>query len=109
MWVKDVFLNTLRFQTVDGGEALYFLNVGGSLHGDIITHVYDFNLAGTEEFVKKVIEVVEKELTIFKIEEDTFCFTALDIKVKEDNIKVSMEDYSRSLKDVTSIRKVEDR
>ena len=77
--------------------------------GTIITHVDDFNMAGTDEFLENVLSIVKEELTVSKIENNTFRFTGLDIKVVEDGIKVSMEDYSCSLKDVTSIRKVEDR
>ena len=94
---------------IDGDEAFYFMNTDGNLHGAVITHMNDFNLAGTDEFMKKVISVVEKELTVYKIEEDVFRFKGLDIKVVKDGIEILMEDYSRSLKDVTDIRKVEDR
>ena len=38
----------------DGDEALYFLNEKGILYGGILTHVDDFNLAGTPDFIKKV-------------------------------------------------------
>ena len=43
-----------------------------------------------------------------KIEEDCFRFTGLDIKVVDDGIEVSMEDYTNSLQDVKNIRKVDD-
>ena len=42
-----------------------------------------------------------------KIEEDCFRFTGLDIKVVDDGIEVSMEDYTNSLQDVKNIRKVD--
>ena len=71
--------------------------------------ICDFNLAGTDDIMEKVISAVEQELTVFKIEEDVFQFTGIDIKVVEDGIEIYMEDYSQSLKDVTEIRKVEDR
>ena len=78
------------------------------MHSAIITHVDDFNMAGTDEFLENVLSIVKEELTLSKIENNTFRFTGLDVKVVEDGIEVSMEDYSHSLKDVTSIRKVED-
>ena len=46
---------------------------------------------------------------VSKIEEDCFRFTGLDIKVVDDGIEVSMEDYTNSLQDVMYIRKVDDR
>ena len=107
--VKDVFLNKLKFQTVDGDEAFYYLNVNGKLHGAIITHIDDFNLAGTPDFIKHVISVVGEELTVSKVEEDVFRFTGLDIKAVETGIEISMEDYSNSLKDIIEIRKTDDR
>ena len=63
-------------------------------------------MARTDDFLNNVLSVGREELTVSKVENDTF---TLDVKVVEDGIKVPMEDYSRSLKDVTSIRKVEDR
>ena len=95
--VKDVFLNKLDFQTNDSDNALYYLNINGKLHGAVITHVNDFNLAGMKEFAKKVISVVKEELTVSKIEEDIFRFSGLDVKVVHNRIEISMEDYSRSL------------
>ena len=104
-----MFLNELGLKTNNGGEAFYYSNVEGKLQGAILTHVDDFYIAGTPDFVKRVIDHIGRELTVSKIEENAFRFTGLDIKVVEDGIEVSMEDYSHSLKDVTSIRKVEDR
>ena len=69
----------------------------------------DFNVAGTPEFIEKVISHVERELTVSKIEEDTFIFTGLDVKVVDDGIEISMEDYTQSLQDIKQIRKVENR
>ena len=85
------------------------MNVDGKLHGAVITHVDDFNMAGTEKFRESVLDVIREELTISKVEDDMFRYTGLDFKVVEDGVEVSMEDYADSLEDVTSIRKVEDR
>ena len=63
------------------------MNVNCQLQGAIIIHIDDFNLAGTVEFVEKVIAHVEQELTVSKIEEDVFRFTDLVIKVVEDGMK----------------------
>ena len=83
-------------------EAFYYLNTNGKLH-DSITHVDNFNLVGTPDFVKHDISVVQEELTVSKIEEDVFRFMGLDTKSVETGIEISMEDYSKSLKDITEI------
>ena len=78
VWFQPLNGNAwLGLQTIDGDEAFYFLIIDGQLHGAIITHVQDFNLARTDEFVEKVISVVERELTVSKIEENVFRFTDL--------------------------------
>ena len=53
--------------------------------------------------------MVQEELTVSKIEEDVFHFTGLDNKSVETGIEISMEDYSKSLKDILEIRKTDDR
>ena len=53
--------------------------------------------------------MVGQELTISKIEEESFRFTGHDVKVVDDGIEVSMEDYTNSLQDFKNIRKVENR
>ena len=73
----------------------------------VITHVDDFTLAGTDEFVKKILEIVGKELTISKIEKDKFRYTGIDVATVEDRIKIEMEDYVDSLEEVKEIRKAE--
>ena len=75
----------------------------------MLTHVDDFKVAGTTEFVEEIISVVERELTVSKVEEDVFRYTGLDVKTVADRIEISIEDYSRSLKDITEIRKTDDR
>ena len=107
--VKDVFLNKLGLKTVEGYKAFYFWNVDGKFCGAVLTHVDDFEVAGTPEFVKEIILAVEEELSVSKVEEDTFRYTGLDVKIVTDGIEVSMEDYSKSLKEITEIRKTDDR
>ena len=66
-------------------------------------------MAGTPDFVVEIISVVEQELTVSKVEEDVFRYTGLDVKMVSDGIKISMADYSRSLKEIMDIRKTDDR
>ena len=59
--------------------------------------------------MEEVLSVVEKELTVSKIEEDKFCYTGLDVKSVSNGIRISMEDDSKSLKKIKEIRKMDDR
>ena len=70
--VRDVFLNKLFLKTIKGGVAFYYCNLDGDFHGAVLTHLDDFEVVGTNDFVKEIISVVEKELTISKVEEDKF-------------------------------------
>ena len=106
--VKDVFLCELGLKTIHGDEAFYYFNVEGSLQGAILTHVDDFYIAGTPDFVKRVIDHIGRECTVSKIEEDCFRFTGLDIKKVDNGIESSMKEYADSLEDIKEIRKVED-
>ena len=71
--------------------------------------MHDFEVTGTTDFVEEIITIVEKELTISKVEEDKFRYTGLDVTIIEDGIEISMEEYSNSLQNITEIRKTEDR
>ena len=99
-----MFLDELGLKTIHGDEAFYYSNVGGKLQGDILTHVDDFYLTGTPEFVKQIIQHIGRQLTVSKIEEDCFRFTGLEIKKVDDGIEVSMKDYAESLEDIGDIR-----
>ena len=48
------------------------INLNGNFHGAVLTHVDDFEVTGTTEIVEEIISVVEKELTVSKVEKDTF-------------------------------------
>ena len=53
--------------------------------------------------------MVEKELTISKVEEDKYRYTGLNVNLISDGIEISMEEYAKSLQHLTEIRKVNDR
>ena len=78
--VKEVCLCDLGLHTIHG-------NVDGILYGAILTHVDDFNIAGTPDFIRKVIDHVGRELTVSKIEENSFISTGLDIKIMDDRLR----------------------
>ena len=44
-----------------GDEAFYYLQRDGELIGAVITHVDDFILTGTQEFIDKILKAIEKE------------------------------------------------
>ena len=49
--VRELFLN-MGLKTLEGDEALYFLNEGGKLKGAILTHLDDVTLAGSADFLR---------------------------------------------------------
>ena len=55
--VKEV-LKEICLKVMEGDEAFYYLHRDGELMGAVITHVDDFTLAGTEDFIKEVLEIV---------------------------------------------------
>ena len=97
----------MGLRAMDGDEVFYFLHENGRLQGAVLTHVDDFSLAGTSEFVDKVIRQVEQQLTVSKVEKDKFRFTGLDISAVEDGIEIAMADYVKSMEDVKDIRKAD--
>merc|ERR1712243_121016 len=56
--VRDVFLNKLHLKTIEGDEAFYYKNLDGDFQGAVLTHVYNFELTGTNDLVEDVISVV---------------------------------------------------
>ena len=85
---------------MEGDEAFYYLHRNGELIVTVITHVDDFTLAGTEDFINEVLETVSRELTVSKIERDNFRYTGIDVKTVKDGIEIEMEDYVESLEEV---------
>ncbi|XP_068214069.1 uncharacterized protein [Palaemon carinicauda] len=71
----------------------------------VITHVDDFSIAGTKEFVNELTEKVQSVLTVSKVEKDSFRLTGIDIQMTRDEIVISMENYDNSIKDIQDIRK----
>ena len=71
----------------------------------MLTHVDDFNLAGDDDLVEKVLEQIERELTVSKVKRDRFGFTGLDVAAVEDVIEVLMNDYMQGWKDIKEIQK----
>ena len=92
-------------KVIEGDEAFYYLHQDGELIGAVITHVDDFTLAGTEDFIKEVLETVAKELTVSKIERDSFRYTGIDVAAVDDGRTIEMEDYVASLEEVKEIWK----
>ena len=106
LWAKEV-LKTIGLKVMAGDEAFYYLHKDGKLMGAVITHVDDFTLAGTNEFVDQVLKVINEELTVSKVEEDVFRYTGIEVKKIEDRIVIQMKDYIESLEEVKEIRKAD--
>ena len=63
----------------------------------------DFIIADNTDFCGEGDET----LTVSKVERDKFRFSGWDIEKYEDQVKVSIEDYSNNLKEITDIRKAD--
>ena len=94
-------------KVMKGDEAFYYLHKDGKLVGAVITHMDDFTMAGTDEFIKETLEIRGKELSISKREEDDFRYTGIDVSTIDDGIQLEMKDYIDSLEEVKEIRKAE--
>ena len=104
--VKEV-LKRVGLKILEGDEAFYYLHRDGELIGAVITHVDDFTLAGTENFVNEVIDAISEELTVSKIERENIRYTGIDVTTVEDGIEIEMQDYVDSLDEVREIRKAD--
>ena len=102
--VKDIFKQK-GLKNVCGDEAFYYHHDGKNLVGMVITHVDDFTVAGTEEFIEDLTVRVQSALTVSKVEKDKFRFTGIDIQKTGNEIVMSMEDYANSIEEIKDIRK----
>ena len=103
--VKEVFERE-GLKTLSGDEAFYYKNVDGNLHGMVITHVDDFQIAGTDNFVDSLLMKLSSTLTVSKVERSTFRFTGIDVEKVSNGIVLSMEDYAQSIDEIKEIRRV---
>ena len=98
--VKAVFAD-FGLRKLDGDEALYYKHgKNGDLEGMVSTHIDDFNVAGSVEFVAVITEEIRKALDISKVEGSAFRFTGINVRKVGDQIELSMNDYAASLEDV---------
>ena len=102
--VKEMFVKE-GMKTVRGDEAFYYKHDRSKLQGMILSHVDDFAMAGTSDFLLSMTKKVKETLNISKIEEDRFRFTGIDVKKEGDTIVISMEDYADSIQELKEIRK----
>ena len=62
--VKSVF-EWIGLKKLEGDKAIYFkINEDGNLEGLVSTHIDDFNLAGSENFLTSITEEIRKVLDI---------------------------------------------
>merc|ERR1712002_778987 len=102
--VKET-LQKLGLKTLPGDDAVYYEHKNGELKGLILSHVDDFTIAGRPEFVDRIVTGIKGKFTVSKVEEDNFRFTGLDVKTKNNQIEISMEDYADSITEIEEIRK----
>ena len=63
----------------------------------ISSHVDDFILAETGEFMEDIRRRVEEKLDITKLEDDMFRFNGIDVFKEEDRVIVDIQEYVWSL------------
>ena len=102
--VKKIFEEE-NMKTLPGDEAFYYKNIDGELIGMIITHVDDFQIAGTYSFIASILNRLESSLTISKVERDRYRFTGMDVSKLENCVELSMEDHAASIEEIKEIRK----
>ena len=88
--VKGVFEKE-NLKTVPGDKAFYFKNEKGDSEGMIITHVEDFQIAGSVDFIENILKKLKQTLTVSKLEKGHYRFTGIDVKKFEGGIELSME------------------
>ena len=57
--VKEIF-SELGLKVMDGNKAFYYLHEEGELKGAVQTHVDNFSLAGTADFIERIIQGVSR-------------------------------------------------
>ena len=72
-----------------------------------MTHVDNFTIAGKANFLEMLKKVLSETLKVSKMEKNKFRISGWDIERYEDQIKVSMQDYANSLKEIMEIRKAD--
>ena len=60
-------MNKLQLKTVEGDEAFYYRNLNGDFQGALLTHVDDFEVTGTTDFVEEIMAVVERSSQSLKL------------------------------------------
>ena len=101
--IRKIFTD-FGMKTVEGDEAFYYLHDGHNLKGMVLSHVDDFQVSGDGVFIDDIIKAITKELTVSKVEHESFRFTGIDVAKCEDGLVVSMEDYVESLYDIKDVR-----
>ena len=72
-----------------------------------MTHVDDFTLVRTEEFLEKILVSVLGQMTVSKVERDKLRSTGFDVEALTNNIEISMQECINSLENVEDIRKTQ--
>ena len=101
--VKKIFEDE-SLKTLPGDEEFFYKNINGNLSGMIITHVDDFQIAGTEDFITNILKKLNSSLTVSKTERDSYRFTGKDVRKVNSGIELSMEDYAASVENIREIR-----
>ena len=87
--------------TLVGDESFVYFRRNGKTVGIVSLHVDDIQGAGNDEFMKTVMDELEKDFKISNRETNSFKYTGVDVCRKENgDICISQEDYKDSLKEI---------
>ena len=102
--VKKLFLKN-KMELLPSDNAYFSYRKDDKLIGQVVIHVDDFFISGSEEFVEWFLKMVSDSLKVSKVEYGSFRFTGVDIRQEERKIIVSMNAYADSLFSIADFRK----
>merc|ERR1712115_525117 len=82
-----------KLRILDGDEAFYFRHdKDGNLEGMVSSHVDDFVMSGTKEFLEEITNKIVQKLEISKLEDNEFRFTGMDVKKEQEEEEEGKEE-----------------
>ena len=90
MKVREVF-DEFGLKISDGDEAFYLrYDKDSNLEGMVSSHVDDFILARTDNFLKEITRKIEEKLDVSNLEDNKVRFTGIDVMKIGDKIERSI-------------------
>ena len=102
LWYLEIVeqLEKHGMRHVIGDEAVFYYRVNDKTEGVLLLHVDDLLALGSDKFHANIIDDLKNKFTFGKIEKNEFRFCGIDIKVTNDGIIISQNDYVDSLEEI---------